>query len=105
MVRYEETPKAERPYPDAAEGTLESICGIMRSVPMGDVEIPYHGDVRFYEYDTRANRFWEYIARFTEGRCVRIWCEDHGTVRPHQSEKAALASEGRSDPTQGGDRG
>ena len=61
-VRHEGVPLKDRPYPNAKIGSFQSICGIMRSVPTGDVEIPHHGDIYFYDHDL------EWQARFTNGR-------------------------------------
>jgi hypothetical protein len=80
-VRYEDVPREERPYPDAEPGDWRSICGIIRSIPTGDVEVPYHGDVRFYRCASRTYEWWEYIARFTEGRCVRITLSEYTPPR------------------------
>ena len=68
---YESTPQEKLPYPDAEPGSFKSICGILTVVSDGDVEMPHHGDVRFYSSDDHGG-WWEYLARFTEGRCVRI---------------------------------
>lgn len=37
--------------------------------------VPHHGDIYLCDYDKQ--RGWiELVARFTEGRCVRIWAEE-----------------------------
>lgn len=78
-VRYEDVPPAERAYPDAKPGSLESVVGITRRVPTGDVEVLMHGDLQFHDLD--AERGWvSFVARFTEGRCVRIWLEEQETT-------------------------
>lgn len=86
-VQYESTPKDELPYPDAKPGTWQSICGIIKSVPTGDVEVPMHGDLGFHDYD-RSRGWVSFIARFTEGRCVRIWMEGWRASRENPSAKA-----------------
>ena len=51
---------------------LGQLIGSMRSVPTGDVEIPYHGDIVFYtsigSREEGTFEWFEYKARFTEGR-------------------------------------
>lgn len=74
---YEETPKAERRYPDAPEGSFESMFGIIRKVEGSErlVDQHYHGDLYFYGFlDERnpASDWYEYRARFTEGTLTSI---------------------------------
>jgi len=72
--RIEEVPKAERPYPDAKGGSLRALCGILRRVE-GDTEfVDYHGDIFFYV--GVKGRWWEYRARFTDGKCEKITLEE-----------------------------
>lgn len=60
----------------APEGSLESVEGMIAvEVPEDDKAIDFHGDLRFCEL--LDGEWWEYVARFTEGRCTRIWCEEH----------------------------
>ena len=77
-VRREAVPEEERPYygkPEWDKG-LYRMFGSLRSIPTGDVEIPFHGDLRFYTYlgdlkgDTET--WYEYEARFTEGVLTSI---------------------------------
>ena len=68
-VRYEDrSDKAAEP------GSFDSIAGCMTpvAVPEEDMEIPFHGHIRFYHYDEKTRVSWEYIAKFTDGRCVLI---------------------------------
>jgi hypothetical protein len=74
-VRYELVPEEEREYygtPEWDESPLIRICGMLKSIPVGDVEIPYHGDITFYTSTgsrKEGNLEWyEYQARFTDGR-------------------------------------
>lgn len=95
MVRYEGVPREERPFPDAEPGDWRSICGIVRSIPTGDVEVPMHGDLNFYEMKDGA---WiSFVARFTEGRCVHIRTVEHQPAPTPHPEAAATAmmEEGR----------
>lgn len=81
---WEDTPKAERPYPDAAEDSIEGVCGSMR-IKEGSrrtIEIPHHGDVFIIGDKTGrggagdgvlcADDFVEYRIRFTNGRVVAV---------------------------------
>lgn len=67
----ENVPREERPYPDAPEGSLKAICGMIRRVE-SDPEVleDFHGDVHFYTGGPRG--WWEYRARFTDGVCKEI---------------------------------
>ena len=87
-VRGERVPEEERPY----YGTPEwdnlrcRVAGSIRTVPVGDEEIAYHGDIHFYDdFGVREEtiRVWiEYKARFTEGRLSRIEVEDVHELPP-----------------------
>lgn len=82
----EEVPKAERPYPDAEEGTFESICGSIRSNRSLHEAADFHGWVHFgglettgYEPDERYGprgraiyKRHSYRAKFMDGRLVEI---------------------------------
>lgn len=61
---YEDVPLDERPFPRA--GGLLGLMGCMRRVYDRDVDMNYHGDVEFYDRETR------YVARFTDGSLARI---------------------------------
>ncbi len=75
-VRYEDKsdPKAEGLY---------RLCGMITPVPVpdDDAAIPFHGDIYFGHIDHKTGEDWQYVARFTEGRCTRIWCEKHRPAR------------------------
>lgn len=42
-----------------------------------DKVIDYHGDIEFYGCNDATKEWWTYVARFTDGRCVRIWLEEY----------------------------
>ena len=88
-VRYEETPLDKLPYPD------RPIIGSITRVPIGDVEVSFHGDLEFCHYDCSTKARWDYIARFTEGRCVRIWLDEYEppTTAPAQPGAVPLTKE------------
>ena len=72
-VRYEAVPEEERPFygdPRWEENALLQLTGSLKSVPVGDVEIPYHGYIRFYTSlgKGEAREAFEYLAKFTDGR-------------------------------------
>lgn len=74
-VRYEVVPEEERKYygtPEWDEKPFVRIFGMLRSIPVGDVEIRYHGDITFYtSLGSRKDgdyEWFEYQARFIEGR-------------------------------------
>jgi hypothetical protein len=69
----------ERPYygTPAWDGPLGKWIGSARAVPVGDEEIPHHGDTLFYDAfrvkGKDERRVWlEYRARFTEGSLTNI---------------------------------
>ena len=77
-VRTEVVPEEERPYfgkPGWDRG-MNRLIGSMRSIPTGDVEIPFHGDLRFYtdlrDKDKNTYVWYEYKARFTDSTLVSI---------------------------------
>ena len=82
-VRYESVPEEERPYYDTPEWETNPVArsfGCMRAVPIGDVEIPHHGDIIFHTSIGEGkdhNRF-EYRVRFTEGQVQWIKREPSG---------------------------
>lgn len=59
---YEDVPKAERPYPDAPDGSFKALCGCMRRVVDGESDAEFHGDLNFYGDPG------DFIARFTDGQ-------------------------------------
>jgi hypothetical protein len=74
-VRYEAVPEEERPYwgtPEWDESPLTRMIGFLKAVPVGNVEVAYHGDIYFgttVGSREEGNLEWyEYQARFTEGR-------------------------------------
>jgi hypothetical protein len=78
-VRYETVPEKERPYygtPEWDEKPFVRSFGCIRTIPVGDVEIPFHGDITFYTYlgdvNTDDYEWYEYEVRFTEGILTKI---------------------------------
>jgi hypothetical protein len=81
--RYEEVPKADRPYPDDDE--LLGLVGSIRRVPKY-VDAEFHGVVNFYglettgyepddRYGPRGRPIYkshDYLAKFTDGQLVSI---------------------------------
>lgn len=70
---FEPVPEEERPNWGTPEWDkpLGKLAGAQRPVHRGDVELPYHGDIYFYETleQPDGQRQWlEYQARFTHGR-------------------------------------
>lgn len=70
---YEETPKEQRPFPNAEPGTLQSICGILRTViDERDVDMNFHGVMSFGCYLSKTQESFSYEAKFTDGNLVSI---------------------------------
>ncbi|MCP9496842.1 MAG: hypothetical protein MSG64_20590 [Pyrinomonadaceae bacterium MAG19_C2-C3] len=73
-ARFVSVPEEERPYYGKPEweSPVMRIAGSMKKVSTGDEEVPYHRDVYFYtslsEQQTESFEWFEYQARFTEGR-------------------------------------
>lgn len=63
-------PKAERPYPN--QDGLLGLAGCQRRVESDEKVLPFHGDIEFYTSNHPDVGWWEYRARFTEGRLSRI---------------------------------
>lgn len=68
---YETVPKAERPHPDAAEGTLEELQGSLRWVPNLVLHPEAHGMIAFHGEDAAGKRH-DYEARFMDGELIGI---------------------------------
>lgn len=86
---WEPVPEVERPYDGTPtwEKPFGKWVGSMRAVHVGDEEIPYHGDILFYDAfivkGEERRRVWiEYRARFTEGSLDRIEVEDVHDLPP-----------------------
>ena len=74
-VDFDTVPEEERPNygkPEWEHGALSQLMGSIRRVPLGDVEIPYKGDVEIHtstgSREAGDYRWYEYVIRFEEGR-------------------------------------
>jgi len=65
-----ECPKEERPYPN--DTGLKALCGIWKSIPVGEKRIPFHGYVYFSGFNTPEYPNRAYKAKFTDGKLVEI---------------------------------
>lgn len=70
----EVTPKAERPHPDAADDSFDSLIESLRvkSGTERDVIIEHHGDVEIIGQHPNGTDFVLYVVRFTHGRVESI---------------------------------
>lgn len=68
---YETVPKAERPHPDAEDGTLEDLKGSLRWVPNLMLHPEAHGIINFYGDDAAGKRH-DYEAKFMDGELIGI---------------------------------
>lgn len=72
-VAYEMVPEEERPYwgkPEWKKNPLMQVCGSMKSIPLGDEVMDYHGVVNIY---TLSNEEWfEYNIEFTNGKVTNV---------------------------------
>lgn len=87
--RWEEVPEEERRFYGTPrwDTPLGKWFGSMRAVPVGDEEVPHHGDARFYDSfrveGEEGARVWiEYEARFTEGILSRSRVAEVGELPP-----------------------
>ena len=74
-VDYEQVPENERPNygkPEWEHGGIGQLMGSLHKVPLGDVEIPYDGDLEIHtstgSHEKGDYRWYEYIIRFEDGR-------------------------------------
>jgi len=58
--------------PDKTKEGIMALAGALKLKNKRDVVYPYHGDIHFGYYDTETKDDWNYVARFSEGKCVRI---------------------------------
>jgi hypothetical protein len=68
---YETVPKAERPHPDAEDGTLEELKGSLRWVPNLVLHPEAHGMIYFSGEDA-AGKQHDYEAKFMDGELIGI---------------------------------
>lgn len=66
----EEVPEAERWYPN--DDGLLGLFGSLRRVEGDPQTLDWHGDIYFYKSSSDHSGWWEYRARFTEGRLSGI---------------------------------
>jgi hypothetical protein len=58
-------------YQYGPEQLIKGRCALPTYEPVGDIEMDYHGDIRFYAEAT--DKTWaEYVARFTNGKLESI---------------------------------
>jgi len=71
---WETTPKEERPYPDAEEGSLESLIGCMRETNIEIIDINFNGNFTFYTYIKKDGELtWlEYLCETENGKIISI---------------------------------
>ena len=71
---WEVVPEEDRPYygkPEWKNNPLMQVCGSMKSVPLGDENMEYHGTLNIYTI--AANDEWfEYELKFTDGKVVDV---------------------------------
>jgi hypothetical protein len=69
-VRKEFIPEEERPYygtEEWDESPMAKLFGCVRSIPIGDVEIDFHGDLHLIgEYN--GDEYRRFVARFSYGK-------------------------------------
>jgi len=73
-VAWEVVPEERRPYwgkPEWKKNPLLQVCGSMKSVPLGDEVIEYHGTVNIYD-GSDAGDWFEYDIKFTDGKVAGI---------------------------------
>lgn len=68
---FEDRPREEKPYPDAAPGSKEYLFGAWKWVHKLEHAADYHGFVNFYDF-TDDGEWHEYNAKFTDGKLAGI---------------------------------
>jgi hypothetical protein len=75
-VEYESVPEEERPYygkPEWEKSSFAKFCGIIRSVPTGDVDTNFHGDLHIGATSReKPYRFYDAVVRFNNGQLQYI---------------------------------
>lgn len=74
-VKYETVPENERPYWGKPEWKSDFMkaAGCVRSVPTGDVDTQFHGDLSFgCSSNSAPYKFCDFVARFTNGQLEYI---------------------------------
>lgn len=85
-VRYED--HSDKTLP---EGDIMRMVGMMTPIldpSLDEVFSNFHGDICFGHYDHKSKEDWDYTARFTDGVCTKLWCDEHA---PPESAQPALA--------------
>jgi hypothetical protein len=71
-VKYETVPEEERPYygkPEWEKSSVARFCGMVRSVPMGDVDTNFHGDLHIGAMsNSQPYEFYSCVCRFSNGQ-------------------------------------
>lgn len=71
---WEMVPEEERPYygkPEWEKHPLMQICGSMKSIPLEDEIIDYHGAINIYSIDSK-DEWFEYEIKFTDGKVTDV---------------------------------
>ncbi len=70
---WEMVPEEERPYygkPEWDKNPLFQLMGSMKSIPLGDEVIKYHGTLNIYT--VTGDTWYEYNLKFTDGKVTDI---------------------------------
>lgn len=72
QVRYEIVPEEERPYYNTPKwgNPMYTMCGSVKSIPIGDWDTNFHGDVQFYAMS--RGRWWDFVALFKDGQLIDL---------------------------------
>lgn len=71
--------------PDETKEGLMALCGALKRKNERVVEVPYHGDIYFYDFREPADptsEWLEFRARFTDGRLASITRENDEPASP-----------------------
>lgn len=71
VVDWRLLPKEERTYPDAEEGSFNSMIGCMEYIKETR-DANFHGYLHFHGWDSKTEIFHEYRAKFTDGQLMGI---------------------------------
>ncbi len=53
------------------------LAGAVTPIIDGEIQVPFHGYIRFHHYDGKKREYWNYRAKFTDDICVGIELLEH----------------------------
>jgi hypothetical protein len=82
-VRYED--HSDKTLPEDDIGRLAGMMTPILDRSL-DQTFDFHGDISFGHLVWETREDWDYVARFTDGICTKIWCEEYTPPDPAPAE-------------------